>query len=166
MLHLVHNTPSPTRHPYPQAVITAQCEAPMPVITGIANREEVRDITIFAHSMGSWLTMEALRQYSIRNGGLNDKITNVVLASPDLDVDVFWRQMETLGPDRPPFTILVTQDDRALWFSRLIAGASRLGGTDPTSPEVLERLQQAVLRPALPQSRCLAALATQPLPDR
>ncbi|MDF1679367.1 alpha/beta fold hydrolase [Ponticaulis sp.] len=113
------------------------------LITGIANREEVRDITIFAHSMGSWLTMEALRQYSIRNGGLNDKITNVVLASPDLDVDVFWRQMETLGPDRPPFTILVTQDDRALWFSRLIAGASRLGGTDPTSPEVLERLQEA-----------------------
>ena len=37
----------------------------------------------------------------------------------------------------------MTQDDRALWFSRLIAGASRLGGTDPTSPEVLERLQEA-----------------------
>ena len=113
------------------------------LITGIASREEVRDITIFAHSMGSWLTMEALRQYVIRNGEINDKISNVVLASPDLDVDVFWRQMDTLGPDRPPFTILVTQDDRALWFSRLIAGASRLGGTDPTSPEVLERLQEA-----------------------
>tara|TARA_X000000950_G_scaffold215007_1_gene258741 strand:+ start:2856 stop:4229 length:1374 start_codon:yes stop_codon:yes gene_type:complete len=111
------------------------------LITGIASREEVRDITIFAHSMGSWLTMEALRQYAIRNGGINSKITNVVLASPDLDVDVFWRQMESLGPSRPPFTIMVTQDDRALWFSRMIAGASRLGGTDPTSPEVMERMQ-------------------------
>jgi esterase/lipase superfamily enzyme len=93
----------------------------------------VRDVTILAHSMGTWLTMETLRQYAIRDGRIDAKITNVILASPDLDADVFHMQFEALGDERPNFTFLIARDDRALLLSRLLAaGVTRIGAADIT----------------------------------
>lgn len=93
----------------------------------------IDDITIMAHSMGSWLTVEALRQMAIRDGRVNSKIRNVILASPDLDVDVFAQQWRALGKSRPKFTIFVSRDDRALGLSRRISGnIDRLGQIDPS----------------------------------
>lgn len=82
-----------------------------------------KSIDIIAHSMGTWVTMEALRQLAIEgNRDLSGKLGNVVLASPDIDVDVFKKQMLRYGkPDRP-FTVLLSGDDRALWLSGLISG--------------------------------------------
>ena len=100
--------------------------------TAIASAE-VAEITILAHSMGTWLTMEALRQMVIRNGPLNPKIVDVILASPDIDAGVFAQQFETLGEERPYFTVLISRDDRALRLSRILGGnIDRLGSIDPT----------------------------------
>ena len=109
-------------------------------IRDVASHPEVKDITIFAHSMGGWLTMEALRQYAIRDGAVDDKVTNVVLASPDVDVDVFVRQLHALGEDRPYVTILSTQDDAALRVTRFLAGGVRLGAIDATTPQIYSAL--------------------------
>lgn len=49
----------------------------------LAADSQVKDITILAHSMGTWLAMESLRQMGIRDGRVNSKIHNVILASPD-----------------------------------------------------------------------------------
>ncbi len=99
----------------------------------LATAPNVGEITVMAHSMGSWLTVEALRQMAIRDGRVAPKITNVILASPDLDVDVFGRQLAEIGPKRPHFTLFVSQDDRALSLSRRISGnIDRLGQVDPT----------------------------------
>ena len=99
----------------------------------LATEPSVDEVTIMAHSMGSWLTVEALRQMAIRDGRVAPKIKNVILASPDLDVDVFGRQMTELGKNRPHFTLFVSQDDRALSLSRRISGnIDRLGQVDPT----------------------------------
>jgi esterase/lipase superfamily enzyme len=99
----------------------------------LAKDPAVGEVTIMAHSMGSWLTVEALRQMAIRDGRVAPKISNVILASPDLDVDVFGRQMAELGKNRPHFTLFVSQDDRALSLSRRISGnIDRLGQVDPT----------------------------------
>lgn len=86
-------------------------------------RTKARSIDIIAHSMGTWVTMEALRQLAIEGDrDLSGKLGNVVLASPDIDVDVFKKQMLRYGkPDRP-FTVLLSGDDRALWLSSLISG--------------------------------------------
>lgn len=98
-----------------------------------ASKSDIEDITIMAHSMGSWLTVEALRQLSIRDGGLPAKIRNVILASPDLDVDVFSRQMQEIDRSHLKMTIFVSRDDRALDVSRRIAGGvDRLGSIDPS----------------------------------
>jgi esterase/lipase superfamily enzyme len=57
---------------------------------------------------------------------------NVILAAPDLDVDVFASQWRSLGDHPPQFTIFVSRGDRALALSRSIAGnAERLGRIDP-----------------------------------
>ena len=51
------------------------------VLDQIADNPQVEDIVIMAHSMGSWLTVEALRQMAIRDGRVAPKIRNVILAS-------------------------------------------------------------------------------------
>jgi esterase/lipase superfamily enzyme len=110
----------------------------------LAKDPNVKDITVLAHSMGTWLAMESLRQMAIRDGRVDPKIVNVVLASPDIDVDVFARQFVELGDHRPKFTIFVSQDDRALSASRLISGdVDRVGSIDPTKEPYKSKLELA-----------------------
>ncbi|MBA5805033.1 alpha/beta hydrolase [Rhizobium changzhiense] len=114
------------------------------LLTRTAANPAVSDITIMAHSMGTWLTVESLRQMAIRNGHVAPKINNVILASPDLDVDVFGRQFASLGKERPHFTIFVSQDDRALALSRRISGnVDRLGQIDPSVEPYRSKLEAA-----------------------
>ena len=97
-----------------------------------------------AHSMGTWLAMEALRQMAIRDGSIPAKIDNVVLASPDLDVDVFAQQWWELGSKKPRITIFVSQDDRALKISRLVSGGvDRVGQIDPSVEPYRSKLEAA-----------------------
>ncbi|RUM27521.1 alpha/beta fold hydrolase [Rhizobium vallis] len=114
------------------------------LLTRTAANPAVSDVTIMAHSMGTWLTVEALRQMAIRNGHVASKINNVILASPDLDVDVFGRQFMSLGKEKPHFTIFVSQDDRALALSRRISGnVDRLGQIDPSAEPYRSKLEAA-----------------------
>src|SRR5690606_2566546 len=114
------------------------------MLDAIADNPNVGEITVMAHSMGSWLTVEALRQMAIRDGRVAPKIENVILASPDLDVDVFGQQYRSLGPDHPDFTLFVSRDDRALQISRRISGnVDRLGQIDPTVEPYRTELEKA-----------------------
>lgn len=103
---------------------------------------DVSEITILAHSMGTWLTMEALRQSAIRNGRVNPKIKDVILAAPDIDMNVFGQQFESLGQDRPHFTMVISSDDRALRLSSTLAGnIDRVGMVNLKDAELLERIK-------------------------
>jgi esterase/lipase superfamily enzyme len=86
-------------------------------------------VDIIAHSMGNWVTVEALRQLAIAGDrDLDGRMGDVVLASPDIDVDVFKTQMARYGIPRKPFILFLSSDDRALQISSLIAGRRpRLG---------------------------------------
>ncbi|WP_137129942.1 alpha/beta hydrolase [Rhizobium sp. FY34] len=109
----------------------------------IAQEPGVGEVTVMAHSMGSWLTIEALRQMAIRDGKISPKIQNVILASPDLDVDVFGQQMQELGKQKPKFTLFVSRDDRALALSKRISGnVDRLGQIDPTQEPYRSELEK------------------------
>jgi len=110
----------------------------------LARDPAVKDITVLAHSMGTWLAMESLRQMGIRDGRVEPKIHNVILASPDIDIDVFAKQFVEMGAPNPKFTIFVSQDDRALAASSLITGRiSRLGAIDPTAEPYRSKLEKA-----------------------
>jgi esterase/lipase superfamily enzyme len=114
------------------------------VLKALVDDKNVKDITILAHSMGTWLAMESIRQMAIRDGSLPKKIENVILASPDIDVDVFARQWSELGDKRPNFTIFVSQDDRALALSRYISGdIQRLGQINPAEEPYKTKLEAA-----------------------
>lgn len=113
-------------------------------LKALVEDKNIKDITILAHSMGTWLAMESIRQMAIRNGGLPKKIENVILASPDIDVDVFARQWTELGAKKPNFTIFVSQDDRALALSRYISGdVQRLGQINPAEEPYKTKLETA-----------------------
>ncbi|MDG4902439.1 MULTISPECIES: alpha/beta hydrolase [unclassified Mesorhizobium] len=95
-------------------------------------KSRAKSIDIIAHSMGTWLTMEALRQLAITGDrDLNGKLGYVILASPDIDVDVFKKQMIRYGKPDKPFAILLSGDDRALKLSSFISGEKpRVGDYD------------------------------------
>lgn len=97
----------------------------------LVKEPKVKKITILAHSMGNWVTLEALRQMAIRDGRVAPKIKLVLLASPDVDVDVSREQIEAMGPDRPHIALFVSEDDRALAASKQLWGAPRLGAINP-----------------------------------
>ncbi len=110
----------------------------------LAADPNVKDITIMAHSMGTWLAMESLRQMGIRDGHVNSKIHNVILASPDIDIQVFAKQYVEMGEPRPKFTIFVSQDDKALAISSFITGrVSRLGAINPAEEPYRSKLEKA-----------------------
>ncbi|QFY63044.1 alpha/beta hydrolase (plasmid) [Rhizobium grahamii] len=110
----------------------------------LAADPNVKDITIMAHSMGTWLAMESLRQMGIRDGHVNSKIHNVILASPDIDIQVFAKQYVEMGEPRPKFTIFVSQDDKALAVSSFITGrVSRLGAINPAEEPYRSKLEKA-----------------------
>lgn len=105
--------------------------------------KSVSDISVLAHSMGNWVTLETLRQMSIRDGGIPAKITNIMLADADVDIDVFRTQVAEMGKKRPDFTIFVSQDDKALAASKFISGSTaRLGEINPDAAEYAEFLAE------------------------
>lgn len=88
-----------------------------------------RRIIIIAHSMGSFLTMETLRQMDIaKPGRVGRDVHGVVLISPDIDVAVFRTQARRIKKLPDVFAIFVSEHDRALQLSaRLTGEPNRLG---------------------------------------
>ena len=116
------------------------------VLQALANNPNVGSISILAHSMGNYLAVEALRQMSIRDRGLPPKIRDVMLASPDIDTDVFRRQIAEIDTEPRPaqFTLFVSRDDKALGLSSFLArDSTRLGALDPTKEPYSTMLEDA-----------------------
>lgn len=113
------------------------------LLTLLARDRAAGRITVLAHSMGGWLTMEALRQLRLSGKGAVIDRLDVVLAAPDIDVDVFRAQVAVIGPLSPPLTVLVSRDDVALSVSSQIGGQRpRVGALDVDDP----RVQEAAVR--------------------
>jgi len=96
-------------------------------------------VHIVAHSMGTMLTLERLRQLSARNGdAVTDKIGAVVFASPDIDMDVFSSAVVRIGPLGRKITVVAATNDRALALSgRLAGGMTRVGAAEKAAIEQL-----------------------------
>jgi esterase/lipase superfamily enzyme len=114
------------------------------VLRALTRDPQVGEVSILAHSMGNWLTLETLRQMSIRNGGLPKKIASVMLAAPDVDVDVFRTQIHTIHAPSTQFSLFVSQDDRALAVSQRFWGnVPRIGAVDPETEPYRDELHDA-----------------------
>ena len=103
---------------------------------------QVKIISILAHSMGNWVTLEALRQMAIRDGRVAPKVKVIMLADADVDVDIAREQIATLGPEHPHIVLFVSENDRALAASAAIWDAPRLGAIDPNVEPYKSMLEQ------------------------
>jgi len=86
---------------------------------------------IVAHSMGNLLTVEAVRQAELE-GKFNrqGRLRNIILASPDIDIDLFKKQIPRLQKKNRRYQVyvLISKNDKALAASRRIAGGvNRVG---------------------------------------
>ncbi len=102
-------------------------------------------VFILAHSVGTHLTMEVLRQAALRGDRqLLNRISGVALMSPDIDPDLFRRQAEAIGKLPQPFVIFTSKQDRALGLSAILSGRKpRLGVVD--SPDEVKGLDVQVV---------------------
>ena len=118
------------------------------VLSQISAVPEVKRVDILAHSLGNWLAMETLRQAKMKgHGDFGGKLGEVVLASPDIDVNVFRTQLDVIGRLREPITILVSGDDKILSLSSALAGGvERVGGVAGSDPRVIAGAQRYNLR--------------------
>ena len=122
---------------------TASRDALQDLLEDLAKTPGIGKVHVLAHSMGAWLAMEALRQSAIAGKrDLNGRLGDVMLASPDIDMDVFAKQMARIQP--AAVTVFATANDRALSLSSTIAAArQRVGAIDASKPEdraTLEKL--------------------------
>ena len=85
--------------------------------------------------MGAWLSMETLRAVAIAgHPDLDGRLGQVMLANPDIDLNVFRQQLARVGPGH--VSIFVANNDRALSISARIAGdRPRVGALDVSKPE-------------------------------
>ena len=121
----------------------ASRDALQSLMEDVAKTPGVGHIHVLAHSMGGWLAMEALRQAAISGDrDLGGHLGEVMLASPDIDLDVFARQMARIRPAK--VTVFATSNDRALSLSSWIADdRPRVGAVNAAKPEdraALEKL--------------------------
>ena len=114
---------------------TASRDALERLVLRLAQTPGVGRVHVLAHSMGTWLAMEALRENAIAgHADLDGHLGDVMLAAPDIDLAVFRQQMARLG-ERAHVSIFVSSGDRALALSSRIAGERpRVGALDPSNP--------------------------------
>lgn len=101
-------------------------------MAALLSRTNARGFDVFAHSMGGFLTVEGVLALDLQ-GKFNERgrLNSLVLASPDIDIDLFESQLNQMEIDKSKIFILVSSDDGALRLSRFLSGGvDRLGAAD------------------------------------
>ena len=114
------------------------------LLTVLTRDRTAGDVVVLGHSMGAWLVAESLRTLRLSGRHATLAKLDVVLASPDIDVDVFMSQLRDFGPLKRPMLVLVSTKDTALDVSSRIAGQRpRLGAIDVSDPRVQDGARRA-----------------------
>ena len=100
-------------------------------VAGVLGRSSFDSIDIVAHSMGSFLAMEAIRGGSQQNVyDSTGKLANIILAAPDIDYELFAAQVRSIPPEKRRFFVLISDDDQALRLSGFLGRRPRVGSVD------------------------------------
>ncbi len=132
-------------YPYDRESASVSRDALEGLLQGLIDEPAVSQVSLLAHSMGGWLTLETMRQMVIRRGAIGRKLTDVMLAAPDVDIDAAGFIARTLrtAKTRPKMTLFVSGDDRALSAARFLWGSrDRLGSIDPDKEPYRSGLQR------------------------
>jgi len=93
------------------------------------SRSDADEIYLVAHSMGNRGLTGALVALMTEKPELKNKIKEIILAAPDIDADVFKRDIapQMVSKTQKPITLYVSSDDMALRASRQVHGSARAG---------------------------------------
>lgn len=92
----------------------------------LQEKTEIEKIHVIAHSMGTRVLSYALA--NAKDEGFDLDLNNVILAAPDIDVDVFKDQiLPKISDASDTLTMYASSDDTALKVSQTIHGVPRLG---------------------------------------
>src|ERR1700680_751669 len=93
------------------------------LLSSIVSAPGASRVHIIAHSMGTMLALESLRQLSARYGDtVRGRVGAVVLAATDINMAVFSSATGRIGPLAGKITVITSTTDRALALSGRIAG--------------------------------------------
>lgn len=97
-------------------------------LDGLIKNAPEKEIYIIAHSMGTGSVSQAITSLLRSNPDARSKIKEVILAAPDIDVDVFTDQiMPAFSDAELPVTVYTSNRDRALMLSSWLHGYTRVG---------------------------------------
>ena len=92
----------------------------------------LKKIHVIAHSMGNQVVVESLYQYGLT--GEDMKLSELILAAPDVDHDGFSNMAQKIRAMVEGLTIYVSSADKALRLSAFKAGGPRLGDSSASGP--------------------------------
>ena len=92
----------------------------------------LKKIHVIAHSMGNQVVVESLYQYGLT--GEDMKLSELILAAPDVDPDGFSNMAQKIRAMVEGLTIYVSSADKALRLSAFKAGGPRLGDSSARGP--------------------------------
>lgn len=104
----------------------------------VCSRDDIDEVIVLAHSMGNRGVTKALgRMASSEHAG---KIKEVILAAPDIDADIFEREISpALISGYPRTTLYASSKDKALWASEALSEVYRAGEIRVGLPTVSPR---------------------------
>ncbi|PTQ72619.1 alpha/beta hydrolase [Celeribacter persicus] len=108
-------------------------------------KSHAENIMVLAHSMGGLLAMEALKRLALQGDRRTlSRLIGVALVQPDIDVDLFRRQVVDLRPYDVDLAVFASRRDRALKISAVLTGGHpRVGEAE--NIEDLRRLGVVVI---------------------
>jgi len=106
-------------------------------LTDVAEKTAAKYVHVIAHSMGNWPLMVALEQVA-RSSKVRSKLSQVILAAPDVDAEEFTKMAKKILPSAKGLTLYVSSSDGAMIASRKVhANAFRAGDVAPTGPVMI-----------------------------
>lgn len=113
---------------------------------------DISNLYIIAHSMGNVVLTKALEKLKIVGMYPNEKISQIILAAPDIDKDIFINQIMPAIKCKARFTLYASKKDKALLISKKLRyGYPRAGdgGENITIVEGVETVDASKVDTAL-----------------
>jgi esterase/lipase superfamily enzyme len=97
-------------------------------LTSFAQKTDAEKIVVIGHSMGTRALANAYVRVVVGNPALRSRFSEIILAAPDIDADVFARDIAPKLAEKPTqVTIYASSNDIPLMVSKRVHKAARLG---------------------------------------
>jgi esterase/lipase superfamily enzyme len=101
-------------------------------LADVLNRSGEGEVVLIAHSMGNRALAHVVGELARETPALRSRIREIVLTAPDIDADVFRRQLApALVATKRPITLYASSADLALVASKNAHGYRRAGDAGP-----------------------------------